>query len=67
MECSLVQKSAATYNHQNIKDMNRITIALAVLGTLAVPASAQKKYGEIRPDTAKVRDLRHFCCKITHS
>ena len=34
--------------------MNRITIALAVLGTLAVPASAQKKYGEIRPDTAKV-------------
>ena len=35
--------------------MNRITIALAVLGTLAVPASAQKKYGEIRPDTAKVR------------
>ena len=38
--------------------MNRITIALAVLGTLAVPASAQKKYGEIRPDTAKVRYVR---------
>ena len=53
-----MQRSAVTYNHQNIKDMNRITIALAVLGTLAVPASAQKKYGEIRPDTAKVRYVR---------
>ena len=40
-------------------DMNRIAIALAVLGTLAVPASAQKKYGEIRPDTARVRYVRN--------
>lgn len=38
--------------------MNRIAITLAVLGTLAVPVSAQKKYGEIRPDTAKVRYVR---------
>ena len=38
--------------------MNRILFALAVLGTLAVPVSAQKKYGEIRPDTAKVRYVR---------
>ena len=40
-------------------DMKRIAIALAVLGTLAVPASAQKKYGEIRPDTARVRYVRN--------
>jgi len=38
--------------------MNRIVITLAVLGTLAVPASAQKKYGEIRPDTARARYVR---------
>ena len=38
--------------------MNRIAITLAVLGTFMVPASAQKKYGEIRPDTAKVRYVR---------
>ncbi|MBR7054415.1 MAG: conjugative transposon protein TraN [Prevotella sp.] len=39
--------------------MNRIAIALAVLGAFAVPASAQKKYGEIRPDTARVRYVRN--------
>jgi len=39
--------------------MNRIAITLTVLGTLAVPVSAQKKYGEIRPDTAKVRYVRN--------
>ena len=38
--------------------MNRIAITLAVLGTLTVPVSAKKKYGEIRPDTAKVRYVR---------
>ena len=39
--------------------MNRITITLAVLAMFAVPVSAQKKYGEIRPDTAKVRYVRN--------
>ena len=38
--------------------MNRIAIVLAVLGTLSIPASAQKKYGEIRPDTARVKYVR---------
>ena len=39
--------------------MNRITITFVVLAMLAVPVSAQKKYGEIRPDTAKVRYVRN--------
>ena len=38
--------------------MNRIAIVLAVLAALSVPASAQKKYGEIGPDTARVKYVR---------
>lgn len=38
--------------------MNRIAIVLAVLAALSVPVSAQKKYGEIRPDTARVKYVR---------
>lgn len=38
--------------------MNRIAIVLAVLAALSAPISAQKKYGEIRPDTARVKYVR---------
>ena len=38
--------------------MKRIIISIAALGALTIQAYAQKKYGEIKADTAKVRYVR---------